>query len=234
MDLDAMDTAYLIVLNGDASVKLDVLLAETTGLTERLQQPSPPLDFCCIAADGGAKHLRLANQPAQAIIGDFDSLTNADKEWHVSRGGKLIHVEDQNHNDFDKCVSHAVNSGARSIWVAAFEGDRMDMVFGLLASITANIEKDLPAIGLISCTQMMVPLKKGLHHFHGTLGETISLLSFNSPADCILKGMEWDGSICIHPGFGGVSNRCTEQNFSIEVRNQTLWLFRQLPQHWRP
>jgi len=74
-----------------------------------------------IAADGGADAALINGAHPEAVIGDFDSLT----DWARAQlpPSSLHHIPDQNSTDFDKCMANVVTP---LIIGVGFSGARLD------------------------------------------------------------------------------------------------------------
>lgn len=91
-----------------------------------------------VCADGGARHMAGRRQP-DVIIGDLDSLPQKD-EWRSRPGTRLIHVEEQETTDFEKCLRHV---RADFFICGACLGGRLDHE---LAAMHALIAEERPVI----------------------------------------------------------------------------------------
>jgi len=87
-----------------------------------------------VAADGGANHLVGAQLIPSAIIGDLDSLV-ATSEWADRIGDKLIHIEEQDSTDFQKCLARV---DAPFFIGVGFLGGRMDHGLAALHALVAD------------------------------------------------------------------------------------------------
>lgn len=84
-----------------------------------------------ICADGGAN--KLTHTP-EAIIGDLDSLADS-AAWRARLGEKLIHVEEQDSTDLEKCLRHVEASFFICI---GFLGGRLDHELAALHALVAD------------------------------------------------------------------------------------------------
>ncbi len=81
-------------------------------------------DPLLIAADGGAERLTAHGLTPHVVIGDLDSLSNADA-LHLS-GARIIRVTDQETTDLEKALDFLLQSGAERVTVLAATGLRSD------------------------------------------------------------------------------------------------------------
>ena len=85
-----------------------------------------------IATDGGANllykysmNIRETNK-LQAIIGDFDSCQTGIKEYYNKRKVKILKMEDQDTNDFEKSIIYARERNFKTIVCLGVLGGRID------------------------------------------------------------------------------------------------------------
>ncbi|WP_234569508.1 thiamine diphosphokinase [Rhodohalobacter sp. 614A] len=74
-----------------------------------------------IAADGGAYHAQKLGLQPDVIIGDLDSYKVTGTET-----AEVIHDKDQETNDFEKALAHALNRSATEAVVFGATGKRLD------------------------------------------------------------------------------------------------------------
>lgn len=79
-----------------------------------------------VAADGGANVAIAAGCMPEAVIGDFDSITDATRAAIPSE--RLLHVAEQDTTDFEKCLSRI---DAPLILGVGFAGGRLDHVMAV-------------------------------------------------------------------------------------------------------
>lgn len=87
------------------------------------------LDNCInlVSCDGATNKLTASNREPNAIVGDCDSLTEANKK----RFAKIIHrVSDQETNDLTKAVNYCVSKNLIDIIILGATGEREDHTLG--------------------------------------------------------------------------------------------------------
>ncbi|QIE54314.1 thiamine diphosphokinase [Pikeienuella piscinae] len=99
---------------------------DADGLAEALAA-APAL----VCADGGANNLTTV---PTAIIGDLDSLEDA-AAWRDRLGAHLIHVEEQDSTDLEKCLRHVE---AAFFICVGFHGGRLDHELAALHALVAD------------------------------------------------------------------------------------------------
>lgn len=153
-----------------------------------------------VAADGGARHLRAAGLVPQAVIGDLDSLTDADRAAFADR---LHKVAEQETTDFDK----ALRAIAAPLVVAiGFAGGRFDHELAVLHSLLRHPDRPCLLIGRDSLT-CLCPPDLALDLAAGTLVSLFPLV----PVRIASEGLVWPtGGLDFHPARRiGTSNAAT-------------------------
>lgn len=79
-----------------------------------------------IAADSGAEHARKFELPLDAIVGDLDSISSETLEWYRNQGTKILHVSEQEHNDFEKVLRYLEEFWKGKVRILGLSGGRMD------------------------------------------------------------------------------------------------------------
>lgn len=86
-----------------------------------------------VAADGGADAALAAGHMPEAVIGDFDSLSQA---AHAAiPAPRLHHVPEQDSTDFEKCLTRI---RARFVLAIGFTGRRLDHTLATLSVMTRH------------------------------------------------------------------------------------------------
>ena len=181
-------------------------------------------DDVLIAADGGAHHaLKLGVIPS-VIIGDLDSLSDAEVRVFTEMGVHLLkYPTSKNETDLELALDHAMKSGYSPIYIIAALGGRLDQMLGNLALISA------PA-----CIEADVRLHDGLTEaffitskatLRGKQAETVSLLPWGVTAE----GVSTDGlSYPLHQETllpyrtRGISNQMLADTATVKVKRGTL------------
>lgn len=155
-----------------------------------------------VAADGGAHHMASHDHPIQSIIGDLDSLTNLEV-WRES-GTKIVHIEEQDSTDFEKCVQRITQ---RLVIGLGFLGGQLDHELAALSTLVSNPEKLILLLGendvVIHCPPeiaLNLPIGMRLSLFPLQPVKGISSTGLRWP----IKGLEFSPS-----GQIGTSNEVT-------------------------
>ena len=99
----------------------------------------------CIAADSGYKNARLLGADVQTIVGDFDSISQADKD-SISDGTKIITVPaEKDFTDTQLAVKTALEGGATNIVIIGGLSGRLDHTLSNLAILQNLYENNIRA-----------------------------------------------------------------------------------------
>lgn len=141
-----------------------------------------------LAADGAANKLIEMGIIPDAIIGDLDSF-DKDKYEKVIEGKELIHLPDQNSNDFEKCLDHAVSKGLTNIVLFGVAGGRLEHTIANWSVIKKYSEK----VNLLvyENDRYSIILPSGEYKLKTKLRETISLVP-HCHCNIRTKGLKWN------------------------------------------
>jgi thiamine pyrophosphokinase len=203
----------LIFANGDVN----------DGLMVRRALAFAP-DSLIIAADGGARMAALFGLPIHAVIGDMDSLTEAEFATLAGKAEVLRYPEAKNETDLELALIYAVEHGAQWIRILGGVGDRLDQTLSNIYLMALPI--------LQGCDVRMVAVKQetwligtGTHEIDGSAGDTISLIPLNGTVHGVkTDGLHYplrDEDLLFGPARG-VSNIMSGEHASITVREGML------------
>lgn len=154
-----------------------------------------------VAADSGADEaLELGHRPV-AVIGDFDSLSEASRDLLPPEA--LHHVAEQDSTDFQKCLTRI---DAPFIIAVGFAGRRLDHT---LAALNVMARLPAPNVILIAAEDIvfLCPPELALDL---PVGSRLSLFPMG-PSHGTSRGLEWpiDGLDFAPDATSGTSNRVT-------------------------
>jgi thiamine pyrophosphokinase len=136
-----------------------------------------------IAADGGARLCRQLGLTPSILIGDFDSLDDADLAYYQSSGTEIIrHSMRKDYTDLELALRHAYSLGIKEALVFAALGKRWDQT---LANLLLPASADLAGmtIRLADGFQEIMPLRgPGQLVLQGQPGDTVSLIPLGGDA----------------------------------------------------
>ncbi len=186
-------------------------------------------DDWLIAADGGVRHcLDLGLTPA-LVIGDFDSLQEAEVESLRKAGCKMLqHPRSKDQTDLELALRHALNIGATEILILGGVGGRWDQT---LANLLLPALPDLPAprIWLVDGPSRATIIRSGGSlRFDGQPGDIVSLVPLGGSAlGVTTTGLEYP--LTREPlAFGstlGISNTMLGKSASVKLDVGILAIF---------
>jgi len=148
------------------------------GFARQLIQPADIL----IAADAGARHAASLGLTPSVIIGDFDSLSDAELAQFASAGARLErHPPAKNETDLELALDYAIRAGCRPILILGAYGGRLDQslgIFSLLSDpvcIAADVRADDGQTEAFFISQQA--------EIDGAPGDTVSLIAWGQPAE---------------------------------------------------
>ena len=197
----------VIIANGDLEYTNDIyhLIKDT------------PLIIC---ADGGARHLRALNISPHIMIGDFDSISPADKLFFKEKQVEILPFPSRkNHTDSELCVSWALENNATDITLLAVTGTRMDHTLANIFLLKKLAGLHIPARILNRNNEIYIVT--GFREIKGRPGDFLSIVPVTEKASGItLKGLEYplvNASIEMGSSLGiGNSFKGTFASVSIE------------------
>lgn len=194
-----------------------------------------------IAADGGALHCQELGLRPDLVVGDFDSLSEADLERLKAEGASFIrYPARKDYNDLELALRHAVERGVDQILVLGALGSRWDQTLAnvlLLVSapfdqVRITLEDGPQEIHLIRSGESLV--------IEGQPGDTVSLLPLTQMArDITTEGLEYpleEGSLYMG-GTRGISNVLLGETARVTLGEGLLFcvvIHGELPSHRSP
>ncbi len=155
----------LILTNGD--------LLDGLALKERIESWNPDQ---IIAADGGSRHASSLGLKIDLLIGDLDSIEDAQRETLRAQGTQFEHYKaEKNETDLELALLRAVEQGAAEIAVVGIVGDRLDMVMANIHLLTLEALSPIRTeIWLGRQTAWLI--RPPGDEFAGAPGDTLSLI----------------------------------------------------------
>lgn len=149
-----------------------------------------PIKIC---ADGGANRLMQLNLIPQKILGDLDSLDSNAKSFYADVD--IIHIDDQDTNDFEKCIQIIDKEASDIDQVLAIGalGGRLDHQ---MANINTLYKYSRLKIYLISSESIAFLLDSGQHTINSAVNDifknSCGLLPIGNGAVVRTMGLKWD------------------------------------------
>lgn len=190
------------------------------GLARRLIRPVDVL----IAADGGARHALALGLRPSLVVGDFDSLDEAEVSALETSGCQVVrHPADKDETDLELALQLALQGGAEQILVVGGLGGRLDQTLGNLALLTA------PALASLD-----VRMDDGLEEaffirqagtLQGQPGDLVSLIPWGGAVEGVrTQGLRWslqDETLLAHKSRG-ISNRMEGESARVNLTSGLL------------
>ncbi|QPC82194.1 thiamine diphosphokinase [Phototrophicus methaneseepsis] len=133
-------------------------------------------DAAVVAADGGARVAWYYGRQVDTVIGDMDSLTEAELT-KLEASGTVIkrYPQEKDETDLELTLSYAATAGATWIRIIGGLGDRFDQTLAnvYLMALPQLIDLD---VALVAGKQQLALIRAGEHQIEGQPGDTISLL----------------------------------------------------------
>ncbi len=175
-----------------------------------------------VAADGGVdKALALGVVP-DAVVGDFDSASDASRD--VIPGEGFILAEDPDHTDLQKAVAFALQQGCHEIDVVCAGGGRADHALANLSILALSGEGTVIRVidDLFEVTRVDSRVE-----IDSPVGTVISLVAIGVCTGVSTSGLRWelhDRTLAFSPL--GVHNELVRTPASVTVAEGLLLLFR--------
>jgi thiamine pyrophosphokinase len=193
-----------------------------------LPLPLPDHDLL-IAADGGAAHaLRFGLVPDE-VIGDLDSVSEADVARVEAAGGTVHRFPmDKDETDLELALNHASACGAARITCFGLTGGRWDMTVANFLLLAGSRYAGIDLLAVAGDTRIHVLRGGERLPIVGRAGDTVSVLPVNGPAiGLTYEGLSWPLHNADLP-FGsprGVSNTMEAERATISLREGVVLVF---------
>ena len=160
-----------------------------------------------VAADGGADRVLAAGGMPVAVIGDFDSLSDAGRA--AIAPGRLFQIAEQETTDFDKALR---SIDAPFVLAVGVTGARVDHG---LAVLSALVQHRGPPCLVIGAQDVVFHVPKAVE-LRLTVGDRLSLFPMG-PVTGSSRGLQWpiDGLEFAPGGRVGTSNRVSEETVAL-------------------
>ena len=172
-----------------------------------------------IAVDGGAKHLRSLGLRADLLIGDLDSIAQADlASLRKAKVDVLAFPSDKEHSDLELAFREAQKRGADKIFVLAGLGRRWDHSFANIL-IAAQHSFQNVLVEYLDGVQRLFIIRKAVR-LEEKVGARLSLIPISGDALGVkTKGLQYPLDVENLPlgSSRGVSNIVEEPQVNISL-----------------
>lgn len=179
-----------------------------------------------IGADGGAAQALARGWTPRVVVGDMDSLTEADRSRLEGQGCEFIqHPRAKDETDLELALTYAVEQGAREIVILGALGGRLDhtlanvllLALPLLGGVPARIVREGEEVLLLRGGQSI--------RLDGKKGDRVSLLPVGGDACGVTtRGLAWSlrGDTLRFGYSRGVSNEMTGEEAWVDLEEGNL------------
>jgi thiamine pyrophosphokinase len=179
-----------------------------------------------IGADGGAARGLAWGLVPHLVIGDMDSLPEAERATLAARGSRFVeHPRAKDETDLELALTCAVEEGARELVVLGALGGRLDHTLSNVLLLTLPVLKDVSA-RIVSGDEEALLIRGGKGaSLKGQAGDLVSLLPLGGDVHGVTtSGLAWalqDDTLRF--GYSrGVSNEMVGPEAWIEVGEGNL------------
>jgi thiamine pyrophosphokinase len=184
-----------------------------------------PGETLILAADGGARLVAHFGMHAQTVIGDMDSLTEAEQTALRAAGAELIaHPAEKDETDLELVLAYAAAEGAHWIRIIGGVGDRLDQTLSNVYLLALPALNGLD-VRMVAGAQEAWLIGAGTHSISGVVGDTVSLIPISGAArGVVTEGLYYplrNEDLRFGPARG-VSNVLTGERASVTIREGAL------------
>ncbi len=184
-------------------------------------------DDALFAADGGTHHLLALGLTPSAIIGDLDSLSEADQRRMTAKGARLVtYPADKNQTDLELALEHVLQQGFTEVTIVGALGGRLDQTLGNLALLSNRWRSPEQALDVrLDDGVEEVFFARGKFQVRGAAGDTVSLIPWGTPVTGILtEGLRWPlRSETLYPDkTRGISNELLGEAATVSFESGLL------------
>ena len=185
------------------------------------------LDALIIAADGGARHAQALGLTPHLVVGDFDSLTEAELDALRKSGADVLRFPaHKDETDLELALIVAAQSGCDPIRIIGGIGDRLDQT---LANVYLLALPDLQRqdVKVVAGSQTAWLAYPGETQIGGQPGDTLSLVPLNGEVSGIVTdGLEYPlhGETLRFGPARGISNVLLSNSATIKFECGVLLL----------
>ncbi|HVF25183.1 MAG TPA: thiamine diphosphokinase [Anaerolineales bacterium] len=181
-------------------------------------------DDYLICADGGTRHALALGLKPNLVIGDMDSIDQAQWQKLKSAGVPIeLFPRDKNETDLELALERAIELGPKVILIIGALGGRLDQTFGntallsdsRLASVNVRLDDGLEEI--FFCRDQA--------EVRGRSGDLVSLIPWGNPVQGVqTQGLQWSlqRETLLPEKTRGISNEMTGETASITITSGLL------------
>lgn len=176
-------------------------------------------DDTILCADGGSRHAFALGLTPQAVIGDLDSVGDAERQRIEAVGIVVLrHPHDKDQTDLELSLQYGLEQKPSSILIVAALGNRLDHTLGNLV-ILADSRLAALDCRLDDGVEEAFLCRSG-SHVHGTAGDLVSLIPWGGAvAGVRTDGLRWPllGETLYPETSRGISNEMLSDTARIQL-----------------
>lgn len=188
-----------------------VLLMGGGRATEADIAASRPLAAAVVAADGGANRLLDGDLRPDAVIGDMDSVEQAER-WREDPNVRFVEVAEQDSTDLEKCLRL---TRAPLYLGVGFLGPRMDHALAALHALVRFADRRIVLVGEREAAFLAPPAWRARLE----AGARVSIFPMRSCVATGSEGLRWDlDALALEAGSViGTSNRADADEVALRL-----------------
>ena len=179
-----------------------------------------------LGADGGAAQAQSWGLGVDVVIGDMDSLAEADRTALARRGIRFIeHPRAKDETDLELALTYAVEAGAQEIVILAALGGRLDHTLGNVLLLTLPLLVGIPTRIVSDGQEALVARSGEALQVEGQPGDLVSLLPLGGDVRAVTTtGLAWalQGDTLCFGSSRGISNEMTAASARIQIGEGVL------------
>ena len=139
-------------------------------------------DAFVVAADGGARVAEHFGRKIDLVVGDMDSLNDAELERYQVQGAEIVrHPPEKDETDLELALQWVGQRGARWIRIFGGIGGRLDQTLSNIYLLALPVLKDCD-VRFVSGSQVAWLIYPGETIIQGIVGDTVSLIPLSGAA----------------------------------------------------
>jgi thiamine pyrophosphokinase len=181
-------------------------------------------DDLIIAADGGTRHVLALGLVPAFVVGDMDSLPDADRRAIEAAGTRFVlYPHDKNETDLELALRQALEFDPDAILLVSVLGGRLDQTLGNLSLLSDaalarfDVRADDGLEEAFFCRSEV--------EIRGRRGDIVSLIPWGDPVEAVrTEGLRWPlrGETLYSQKTRGISNELAGELASVRIASGLL------------
>jgi thiamine pyrophosphokinase len=202
-------TVALVVLGGDP--------------VDAVQIGELPRNCTVIAADAGVENVRRLNLEPDVVVGDMDSIDDAEIARLEARGTLIDrHPTDKDLSDGELALRYAVAQGVHRVILVGGGGGRLDHQLATIATMFLDVLDDVSVEARLAGARVHAVRTNECIDVAASPGDIVGLVPFGGDAHGVsTEGLQWGlNNETLHvTASRGISNRALGRSFRVAVRD---------------